>query len=273
MVLYAIKQPEFAETTMIKSIVKSVLPKPLQKQLQRYRFGKFTVLQWDTDGLLPAEVYEEICNTFQNRIANDVIEIGGAGGSASIAICWGLKHANSPVKLIVVEKCEGGTRTKYGGFESNLERYWQAVEFHGVKDQIDLFTEYLTLENGAEVLKKVTTSKIGGLMIDADGHIHRDFALFWERLQPESPIVIDDYHESLSPKHALTYELLNKFIEWKLIRRRKIVGSTFFGVKGNENAFANFDWTECVEIATRVCDQWKVEFDRTGIQQIGTANQ
>jgi len=258
---------------MIKSIVKTVLPNRMQKQLQRFRFGKFTVLQWDTEGLLPAEVYEEIYSTFSKRIANDVIEIGGAGGSASIAICWGLRHANSPAKLIVVEKCEGGTRTKYGGFESNLERYWRAVESHGVKEQIDLFTEYLTLENGAEVLKKVTTKKIGGLMIDADGHIHRDFALFWERLQPESPIVIDDYHESLSPKHALTYELLNKFIEWKLIRKQKILGGTFFGLKGDESAFDNFDWAECVAITAKVCDDWKVEFDCTGIQQIGSASQ
>ena len=220
---------------------------------------------------MQAEVYEEIYKTFRNGLKDDVIEIGGAGGSASIAICWGLKESNSPARLVVVEKCEGGTRTKYGGYQSNLDRYWSAVEAHGVKNQIHLFAEYLTLENGDQVLEKVATEKIGGIIIDADGHIHRDFSLFWERLQPESPIIIDDYHKSLSPKHALTYELLNKFVEWKLIRKRKIIGETFFGLKGDENAFANFDWSECEEIAVRVCNHWQVEFNHKGIQQTGVA--
>lgn len=252
---------------MLKKTLKSILPESIQKEIQRYRFGKFTVLQWDTDGLLPGEVYEEIFITFRNGIQHDVIEIGGAGGSASIAICWGLKRSGNNAHLIVVEKCEGGTRTKYGGFQSNLDRYWSTAETHGVKKQIKLFPEFLTMENGCKVLEKVDTDKIGGLMIDADGHIHRDFALFWQRLEAEAPIIIDDYHESLSPKHALTYELLNKFVEWGLIRERKLVGGTYFGIKGDENSFDQFDFAECEAITARVCEKWKVEFDRNGIRE------
>lgn len=252
---------------MIKAFVKRVLPAGLQKKIQVWRFGRFTVLQWDTDGLLSPEVYLAIYDTFRAVDHHDVIEIGGAGASASIAICWAMQDARRNAKLIVIEKCEGGTRTKYGDYQTNLDRYWAAAKRNGVSDRIDLFPEYLTLENGEQVHNKVTTERLGGLMIDADGQIHRDFWLFWKRLAPKAPIVIDDYHKDLSPKHALTFVLLNQFIKWGLITQQSIVGETFFGLKGEENAFENFNLATCEEIATAVCRDWKVRFDKAGLHQ------
>ena len=250
---------------MIKSFIKRISPAGLQKQIQVWRFGRFTVLQWDTDGLLTPDVYEAIYHTFRRIGHDDVIEIGGAGGSASIAICWALQDAHSRAKLVVIEKCEGGTRTKYGDYQTNFDRYWSAAGRNGVSDRIDLFPEYLTFENGEQVHRKVTTERLGGLMIDADGQIHRDFWLFWKRLAPGAPIVIDDYHKDLSPKHALTFVLLNQFIEWGLITQQSIVGETFFGIKGEEKSFENFNLEACEQIAAAVCHDWKVRFDKSGL--------
>jgi hypothetical protein len=250
---------------MIKKLLKRVLPPNLKRSIQRWRFGRFTVLQWETDGLLSPEVYAEIYATFRSVSHSDVVEIGGASGSASIAIGWALKEGRRNAKLVVVEKCEGGTRTKFGNYDANLMRFWNAISRNGVRKYIDLVPEYLTFENGNQVLSKVTTEHIGGLMIDADGHIHRDFWLFWRRLAPGAPIVIDDYHESLGPKHALTFALLTQMIRWGMIVERKIVSTTFFGSKGTDDSFAKFDLGICEEIVASVCRDWKVRFDRMGL--------
>lgn len=241
------------------------MPTRLKRLIQRWRFGRFTVLQWETEGLLSPEVYAEIYATFRAVRQNDIVEIGGASGSSSIAICWALKEARRNAKLVVVEKFEGGTRTKFGDYEANLARFWNAIDRNGVRDYVDLFPDYLTFENGDQVLQKVTTEHIGGLMIDADGHIHRDFWLFWRRLAPDAPIVIDDYHESLSAKHALTFALLNQLIRWEIVVQRQMVGTTFFGTKGAEDAFAKFDLDRCEDIVASVCREWKVRFDRFGL--------
>lgn len=253
---------------MLKRLIRSIVPRAVQRRVQRLRFGRFTVLQWETDGLLSPGVYERIYETFKGgHIVDDVIEVGGAGGSASVALCWALQESASKAKLVVVEKCEGGTRSKYGGIQANIDRFWNSVAANGVRNRIVLIPEYLTLENGGLVLQKVRTQRIGGLLLDADGHIHRDFFLFWERLTRGAPVVIDDYHESLSPKHALTFAILNQFIAWGLVRQTDLIDTTFFGVKGDEQAFRNFDMSLCKTIASRICDDWKVSFDKSGLRK------
>jgi hypothetical protein len=250
---------------MVKSLLRRVLPAPVKRVIRRKRFGRFTVLQWETDGLLSPEVYAAIYATFRSVSHNDVVEIGGASGSASVAICWALNEGRRNAKLIVVEKCEGGTRTKFGDYEANLARFWSAINRNGVRKYVDLFPEYLTFENGDQVLEKITTEQIGGLMIDADGHIHRDLWLFWPRLAPEAPIVIDDYHENLSAKHALTFALLNQMLSWGMVVGRQMVDTTFFGSKGANDSFGKFDLGACDEIVAKVCRDWKVRFDRLGL--------
>ena len=254
----------------MKSILKPFIPKGILESYHVLRNGRFTCMQWATDGLLTAEIYEEIYDTFRNGIQHDVIEVGGAAGSASIAVGWALKESASQAKLITVEKCEGGTRTEFGDYESNLKRYQRFTRHYGVDNHIKLFPHYLTLQNGSDVLALVETPKVGGLILDADGHIHRDFAIFWTQLVDGAPIIIDDYHPSLSPKHALTYALLNQLKQWELVTEVKLIDTTFFGRRGPDGSFANFDLARCEAIVDRVCAEWEVAFDASGIHSLAT---
>lgn len=250
-----------------RELLKNCIPKSLLESYQMRKYGRFVWMKLQTSGLLGPDHYEAIYNTFRDdAIADsDVVEVGGASGSASIAIAWALKERRSRANLVVVEKFEGGTRAQFGGYDENYRRFQSFMKRYRVAERIRLFPDYLTMENSAQVLDLVSTPQIGGLMLDADGHIHRDLAIFWERLAPGAPIIIDDYHPDISPKHELTYRLLNKFIEWRLVERKNLIDDTFFGVKGDADSIGKLDLDECNAITAEVCKRNRVSFDRSGI--------
>ena len=250
-----------------REFIKHCIPRSFLEPYQMKKYGRFVWMGLQTEGLLGADVYEAIHRTFLDDAVgdHDVVELGGASGSASIAIAWALQERQRGGKLVVVEKFEGGTRAKFGGYDENYERFQNFVKRYGVADRIRLFPDYLTMENSSEMLELVGTSQIGGLMLDADGHIFRDFAIFWERLVPGAPIVIDDYDPEISPKHELTFHLLNKLIEWRLVEQRQLIGDTFFGVKGEAESIDSLDIEECESITAAVCERNRVRFDRSGI--------
>ena len=164
-----------------------------------------------------------------------------------------------------MEKFEGGTRAQFGGYDENLNRFQSFIRRYRVAGRIALFPDYLTMANGRQVLDLVSTPQIGGLMLDADGHIHRDFAIFWSRLSQNAPIIIDDYNPDISPKHEMTYRLLNRLIDWGLVEQKQVIGGTFFGVKGAAVDFSCLDFDECEAIVQEVCERHRIRFDRSGI--------
>ena len=251
----------------MKQFLKRYIPRSILEPYQMKKYGRFLWMRMQTEGLLSPEHYEAIHKFFLGCAVceHDIVEIGGASGSASIAIGWALKERHSKAKLIVVEKFEGGTREKFGGYDENYKRFQEFTRRYGIADRIKLFPDYLTMENAQQVLDMVSSKKIGGMMLDADGHIHRDFAIFWEHLATSAPIVIDDYDPEISVKHELTFRLLNRFMDWELIERRNLIGDTFFGVKGRAASIDALDFAECEEITKEVCDRHRVTFDRSGI--------
>ena len=230
------------------------------------KYGRFQWMKLQTDGLLGSEQYEEIHRTFSTESVgeHDIVEVGGASGSASISIAWALKEKQRQSKLIVVEKFEDDTRSHYGGFDENHQRFQDLTKRYGIADYIRLFPDYLTLENSQQAIDLVSSEKIGGLMLDADGHIHRDFLIFWDKLVDGAPIVIDGYDPDISVKHEITYHLVNRLVEWELIELRKLIGDTFFGVKGKAESIDVLNVAECEAIVDVVCEHYD-NFDRSGI--------
>ncbi|MDF1845454.1 MAG: hypothetical protein P1U77_28935, partial [Rubripirellula sp.] len=167
-----------------------------------------------TNGMLNTEIYEQIYAKIQRGPDLDFLEVGGAGGAATIAIAWGKRDAGMKSKVIVVEKFEGGSRDRYGTRQTNYERYQKHMRDFKATSYISLFDNYLTFDNATDVLALRTTKKLAGMMLDADGMIHRDFSLFFNELADDALIVIDDYHETKSEKHARTWRLLNQLIDW-----------------------------------------------------------
>ena len=96
----------------IRTIFKKLLPSAAQNLVRRAVHGRFYVLQRETGGLLSPKQYERIYTEALRLPDLDVVEIGGAAGTASIAIGWAMKRSRKNSRLIIVEKCEGGTRAQ-----------------------------------------------------------------------------------------------------------------------------------------------------------------
>jgi len=231
---------------------------PAAKVAKRLLYGRFYRLQRDTEGLLSAAAYKRIYQRMREAPDLDSVEIGGAGGSASIAIAWAKIEGGQSSKHIVVEKLEGGSRGRYGGFEDNLARFERHLARFGAKDPIRLFPHHLTAENGHEVLAMIETSQIAGLMCDADGRLDRDFALFLPLVHPSGAIIIDDYHPSRSWKHAMTYRLLNQFMAWDLFILEDTPNGMAFGRRHPEADVARIDADVCADIIDSVRADFKV---------------
>src|SRR5690606_33132776 len=145
-------------------------------------------------------------------------------------------------KLVVVEKCEGGSRSALGGYQENLERIRAVFEKFGVSEHVVLFPHELNDESADRVLALLSGERIAALIHDADGRIDRDFRLFWPRLEPDGLIVVDDYenapekYKSVSVQHptggakmVITFRLLNQLVSWGLFEKIHQKGTTVFG--------------------------------------------
>ncbi len=236
----------------------------------RHRFGihiagyRFQALKKLTDGMLDSRVYRRLYNEVQQQPDLDIVEIGGATGTASIVMGWALKEGQRKSKVIVVEKCERGSRTSKGEYAHNisiLEANWKRF---GVDRQLCLYPHKISLKNGHEVLDLISTPQIAGLVLDADGRIDRDFFLFWPRLREGGLIVVDDVEQGFQRrvrgdgsvevlgKRVLTWRLLNKFVDWGLFEPVWEYHGTVFGKKPIGATFENFDAEWCNAVAADV---------------------
>ncbi len=243
----------------IKSVFKKVYF--FYEAVSNYRFFN---LRKQTNGMLWPIVYKTIYEQCRQLPDLDIIEIGGATGAGSIALAWGMKESNKQSRLIVVEKCEGGTRSDVGGYTENLALIQEHFKQFDTGDKITLFPHELTFDNGHEVISLVNTKEIAALIHDADGRIDRDFFLFWNLLKPGGLIIVDDYanepkYKPISERHpqggtksVMTYRLLNQMIQWGLFKTSKKIGKTIFGYKPADADYSRFDLEICNQIIENV---------------------
>jgi hypothetical protein len=251
----------------MKALLKKLVPKSLANLVREKLHGRYYVLQQETDGLIAPAVYERLHDEVAKLPDMDIIEVGGAGGTASIAMAWALKEGKKKSHLIVIEKCEGGTRTQYGGKQENLNRIQRNLQQFGAAPFCKIFPEYLTFENGDQVLQMIGTPQIAGLVIDADGLLHRDFHFFWPRLMDGGLIVVDDYEENRDAKHHLTFVLLNQLIEWGLFEKVENVQGVMFGRKPKGGDISKLDRAVCEQIVAQVGEKFRVAFNQPGVVQ------
>lgn len=248
----------------MKNFLRLVLPASLLRRRRIRRFGRFTVLKWETDGLLPEATYAHLHASFRDAPDNDIVEVGGASGAASIAVALALKETRKQGRLIVVEKFEGGTRDAFGGHRENLARFWSFLKLYGVADYIRLWDGFLTEENSGEVRRLVKTPELAGLILDADGRIHRDLQAFWDLITPDTLIYIDDVHPTLATKHALTHRLVTHLIEAQLVKKTDAAENTWI-MRRTCPAGTPFPYAKCQEIFETFCRENHVAFEKAGI--------
>jgi predicted O-methyltransferase YrrM len=214
----------------------------------------------EAGGMLSTAVYRQLYDRVSGLPDLDVVEVGGASGAGSIVIATAMRDSKKQSRLIVAEKCEGGSRSEIGSYAENVERIQENFRKFGVEDRVRLFPHELTLENADRLLALGESPRIAALVLDADGRIDRDFQLFWKRLVPGGLIVVDDYENAAKylpiserrptggMKKLIVFRLFNQLRAWGLVDAIEIQGTTVFGRKPPEADFARFDPEVCREI-------------------------
>jgi predicted O-methyltransferase YrrM len=229
---------------------------------------KWLRLRDEAGGMLSPLVYREIYRSVERQPDLDVVEVGGAAGAGSIAIAWAMRDAGKRSHLIVIERCEGGSRGWFGDYDGNLARLHANFERFGVAERIRLFPHDLTPANGSDVLALVTTPEISTFVHDADGRLDRDVPLFWPLLRPGGLVVVDDDDprpekfktpSELQPdggmKGTLTHRFLAQLEDWGLFSRRRKIRHTVFGIKPPGADMARFDATVFADIVAEVREE------------------
>jgi len=214
--------------------------------------------------MLSPKVYAKIYHLIKKLPDFDIVEIGGAAGASGVTIAKSMKDSGKKSKLIVIEKCEGGSRNDFGNYRSNLKKITNNFKKFKLLDRIILFPKEITFENRKEVLKKVSSQQIAAFIHDADGHLERDFFIFYPILIDNGLIIVDDYQnkKDFRPisqrypqggmKKIITYKLLKKIIEWGLFEKSYMIGTTIFGYKPPKSDFHKFNLKECKEIINEI---------------------
>jgi hypothetical protein len=211
-------------------------------------------------GMLPPAVYEEIYRTVFRGPDLDIVEIGGAAGAASIAAALGLKESGKSSRVIVVEKLQGGSRDRYGDYATNLNTIRDNFRAFDVESHVVLFPERVNFENAGRVKALIETPQISALMIDADGKINRDLALFGTMLAEDGKIIIDDYRDDATrfradgggTKLVKVFRLANYLIGAGMLKVERQIGSTLFCTVPPGADLSLIDQNECEQIARGV---------------------
>tara|TARA_B100000787_G_C16150241_1_gene276211 strand:+ start:319 stop:1146 length:828 start_codon:yes stop_codon:yes gene_type:complete len=198
------------------------------------------------NGMLSIDVYQEMYHLAQKVEQNTtILEIGTAHGAGSISLALGSQGKN---KVASIDKITGGSRDKFGTLEENKVIIKNNFKYFGVEKVIDFYIGTST-EIASHLPEELTISM---LVIDADGAIDRDFELFYNKLLPGSTIIIDDYSNyvrikkdkkitRIDQKFRLTHMLVSFMEQANLLKKNKVIDSTYFGIKPqNQKDDVNF---------------------------------
>lgn len=212
----------------------------------------------DCNGMLSEAVYASIHGAALAAPAGNFIEVGAAHGGGTVTLALALKAKGGPAhKVYSFEKIVGGSREKFGSIDRNKQIIEGNLRKFGVADQVEML--YGDVRD--ECHRIPAEGEFGLMMLDADGRLDRDFALFFDRLAPGAPVIIDDVHKNarvkrvkglvrqhlrIDQKHRISKLLVNLFTERGLIEG-KLHEVTFIGRKipGSRYAQAADSVIEC----------------------------
>lgn len=194
------------------------------------------------NGMLPKDVYSNIHDAALSTPSSDFIEVGAAHGGGTVTLALALKTRGNPNhKVYSFEKIVGGSREKFGSIDQNKRIIDGNLRKFGVEDHVEML--YGDVRDECHRIPEGTD--LGLMMLDADGRLDRDFALFFDRLAPGAPVIIDDVHARarvkrikglarqhlrIDQKHRISKMLVDLFTERGLIEG-KMHGVTFIGRK------------------------------------------
>lgn len=228
------------------------------------RNPRFAAVRRHGRGLLSPGQYAAIYKTVKAAPDLDVIDIGSAGGATAVSAALAKRDAGSERVVIAVEKCEGGSRSSYGGYDENRAFLENNFRHFGVDNRVRLFPHYLTLDNAPDLLGLLTGETIAGFIHDADGRIDRDFQLLGPRIAEGGFVIIDDVTDTVKyrpisvrypfggTKNITTWRLLEYFDELALFTLTRRMGPVVFGHIQAGADFSRIDNEKCQSIVDGV---------------------
>jgi len=238
-----------------------------QRTNKLHRFAEIKTL---TSGYLAPEAYKAIYDCAYQAQEGIMIDIGPAQGGSSISIGLGIRESGKAQKAKVysIEKGIGSaalpTRQDKELNASTLKKNIGKYELDNICNILigDVKDVYHEIEED---------TPLSLIFIDADGALDRDFKLFYNRLLPGSPIILDDYVDKINRlatekylkwstnkeindyvahkgaekfidlcplgKEYTVYCFINYFMEQNLLKLDRVIGSTFFGYKTEDGVF------------------------------------
>lgn len=204
--------------------------------------------------MLSARVYKAYYELARVESRHSVIELGTGQGASSIALTAGIVDSGRCARLLAVDQFSQQNKGPHPASISvdgaatsdiNLAAYRKNLHDYGLDQWVDVYPGKTT-----EVeIPRDEKGPFDVLVIDIDGYVDRDLALFYDWIEPNGLIVIDDYRNTVSnlgkrnldkfrrmPRgqveekiaalsHYQRGRLLGKqMLTWRLVERMKAMG-------------------------------------------------
>lgn len=251
----------------------------------------FKKLAAETGGMLSPRVYRKYYKIAKLYSEGSVLELGAGQGAGTIAFALGIRDAGRCSKVLAVDqfyqKSDRGPHpagTAMHGDEAvqiNAKSFRENLSKYGVEEFVDV---YVGKTDEVEI-DFSTIPRCDVLVIDIDGMIDRDLAMYYDRIPDGGIVIIDDYKnyvngdgiralrkyrrvdrvalegalDGLSPyerrrllgKHLLTYRLVECFKALGLLQAFDLEGMTLFCRKIGDKAFGDCVEARDIEVVER----------------------
>ncbi len=195
----------------------------------------------DVDALMSPAVYDALFDAAAAEGPKQVLEIGTAHGAGTIALALGASSGGHETQITTVDTLEAlpdipSSRSRFGGPAENEKIVRANFEKARVPDRIKLHVG--RSESFAKVVPEGFT--VDMLVLDADGRIDRDLALFGPYLARGAVVVVDDIDGKIGAafrggrlaidlKHVISEKLTARFVEEGYLKlEKRTVDTSFF---------------------------------------------
>jgi phosphinothricin acetyltransferase len=131
---------------------------------------------------------------FAKTCAGQIIEIGAFTGAATIAAALGVRDSGKQKTVIAIEP-GGSVKHKRLGTKNILRDLERNLAKHGVSETVTLIKDYSFAPTAISTVEHALgPEKVGLFILDADGNVQRDIALYGDKLADGCWMIIDDYY-------------------------------------------------------------------------------
>ena len=161
----------------------------------------FERIVFQCSGMLAPLSYQRIYEAALRSTGDLIVEVGTYKGAATVSLALGLRDAGKAGRVISFDR----GRSRYDGIgdDAYLRMVKQNLRLFGVEDFVELILGEIP-ENASAVSED---ARISLLMLDADGCIDRDIALFFNRVVPGGGIIIDDCDDRVRLRRTGLFKL------------------------------------------------------------------